>query len=172
MGESLEPGEPQVGAFQRGTAASRFALARYLVARVVMDAASWSLLIVALAITAVAALIFFLWLKWLGVLVFLVALVVLAFRAAFLGRLTGPFGPVEDRVRGLIGDSRGDLRRELKRIGLPAGSLGLPLLAWRLTGRRRADTMQRLRQFDVARVVPPSRLDELHLALQPLFPPS
>jgi hypothetical protein len=166
MSAPLEPGEPQVGAFRRGSGLSRAALARYLVARVITEAVGRSMMVLALVLTLVAALVFFLWMKWLGVLIFVGAVAVLAFRALFLAilrRLAGPLGSAEERIRGLVADSRADFGRELKRVGLPGSMLGLPLLALRLLGRRRADTLARLGRVDLARVVPPSRLDELHL---------
>ena len=44
--------------------------------------------------------------------------------------------------------------------------LTLPLLAVRLAGKRRKDTFERLRAFEIDRAVPPARLDELHLLLR------
>jgi hypothetical protein len=117
----------------------------------------------------VAVLVFVFWLKWLGVLIFLVAVAVLAFRALFMAllrRLAGPLWAVENRIRGLVGDSRSDLFAELKRLGLPHSTLTLPLFLPRLIGRRRRDTLARLRGFDVDRVIPATRLDELHLIIE------
>lgn len=60
--------------------------------------------------------------------------------------------------------------RELRRIGLPGRVVTLPLLALRLPGRRRrADTVTRLRGFDIERVVPKARLDETFLLLRGAF---
>jgi hypothetical protein len=42
----------------------------------------------------------------------------------------------------------------------------MPLLAVRLTGRRRTETLDRLRAFEVERAVPGSRVDELHMLLR------
>jgi hypothetical protein len=57
--------------------------------------------------------------------------------------------------------------RELRRLGLPGRSWTLPLLAWRLIrSRHRQPTLDRLRGLDLARAVPPARLDELHLLLR------
>ena len=56
---------------------------------------------------------------------------------------------------------------ELRRIGLPGRVWTLPLLAVRLLGRRRrGETLERLRTFELERAVPRSRLDELHLLLR------
>lgn len=165
----IEPAEPEIGAFRRGTGLSRAALARYLVARVITNAVSRSMMLLALVLTLLAALVFFLWLKWLGVLIFVIAVVVLAFRALFLAvlrRLAGPFGRAEERLRALVADSRADFNRELRRVGLPGSMLGLPLLAVRLLGKRRKDTLARLGRFEVARVVPANRLDELHMIVE------
>ncbi len=163
------PDDPQVGAFRRGSGLSRVALGRYLVARALAQAIDRSMYAVALLLVAVSVVIFVLWIKWIAVLIFIVALFVLAFRALFMAllrRLAGPLGVAENKIRDLVSDSRGDLRRELKRIGLPGSTLGLPLLGFRLLGRRRAQTLEQIRHFDVTRVVPASRLDELHLIIE------
>ena len=55
--------------------------------------------------------------------------------------------------------------RELRRLGLPSHTVTLPLLAFRLVGRRRARTLEQLRDFDVDRAVPPARIDEMHMLL-------
>jgi hypothetical protein len=161
--------DPDVGRFRRGSAISRIALGRYLVARAVGEAVNRSMLLVGVVLGLLGIACFAFWLKWLGVLIFIAALVVLAFRALFvalLRRLAGPLGVAEERIRALVADSRGDLCRELKRIGLPGSTLGLPLLGVRLIGRHRTETLARLRQFDVGRVVPASRLDQLHLIIE------
>jgi hypothetical protein len=75
----------------------------------------------------------------------------------------GRFGRHEDRMNALVKATRGDVLRELRRLGLPGRSLTLPWLAVRLLGRRRNATLLRLRGFDIDRVVPPARVDELHL---------
>lgn len=168
-GPPSDDDEPEVGSFRRGSEISRVALGRYLVARALTEALDRSLYAVALVLTLIAVASFVFWIKWIGVLIFIVALFVLGFRLLFLAvlrRLAGPLGVAEGRIRGLVADSRGDLRRELKRIGLPGSTLGLPLLALRLLGRRRKESFAKLGQFDIARVVPPSRLDELHMIIQ------
>jgi len=65
-----------------------------------------------------------------------------------------------------VSDTHGDVLRELRRLGLPSHLWTLPLLALRLAGRRRAETFERLRAFDIDRAVPKARLDELHLLLR------
>jgi hypothetical protein len=99
------------------------------------------------------------------------AVIVLLVRAtlrAILRRLTEAdrYGPLETRMRALVADTRGDVRRELRRVGLPSHSITLPLLAVRLMGKRRTATLSRLREFDIDRAVPRARLDELHLLLR------
>ncbi|MGI8882429.1 MAG: hypothetical protein ACR2KJ_18360 [Jatrophihabitans sp.] len=168
-GAGLPPEEPEIGAFRRGTGLSRVALGRYLVARAVAQAIDLSMYAIALTLVLISVLIFAFWIKWIAVLLFIAALVVLAFRALFMAllrRLAGPLGAAEEKIRDLVSDSRGDLRRELKRIGLPGSTFGLPLVAFRLIGRRRAKTLEQMRQFDVARVVPEARLDHLHLIIE------
>lgn len=157
--------EPEVG-FAGARPLSATMLARYLVGRAIAARVSTSLMFMALLVIGLAVLDWFFGPHWLAVLIAFIALVILAFRAlvmALLRRLmaVGRLGPAEDRIRGLVSETGGDLRRELRRLGLPGGIIGLPLLAVRLLGRRRTETLRRLQQFDVTRVVPRSRRDEL-----------
>jgi hypothetical protein len=114
-------------------------------------------------------------LTFLAVVLVVLAFAVLVLRWALLGivrRLTGfqRFGPLEDRMRALVEDTRSDVFKELRRIGLPSHVITLPLLAFRFLGReRRAETVARLRKFDTARAVSRVRLDELHLVLREAF---
>lgn len=158
-------GGPEVG-FGGSDPITAGLLARYLVGRVVAARVSVSLMVTALVILAGAVALWVWGPHWLAVLVGLVALAVVAFRAlvmAILRRVmgVGRLGPVEEKVRALVGDTQGDLRRELRRIGLPATVFGMPFLLFRFLGRRRAETLTRLHEFDVNRVVPRSRQDEL-----------
>jgi hypothetical protein len=162
----------EVGEFRQGSPLSRWALARYLVGRAIGESVSRTLLVGALLLLAVAAgLQWGLHLTVVAVLVALVGLFVLLLRwmlRAVLRRLTAAdtYGPVEDRLRNLVADTSGDVLRELRRLGLPSHLLTLPLLAVRLVGKRRPETLERLRGFDVDRAVPTARLDELHLLLR------
>jgi hypothetical protein len=164
-----------VGDFRQGTPASRWALARYLVGRAIGESVGIVLMLAALVLAALAVLAgWAVHLTFVAVLVGLAAVFVLVLRAglmAILHRLTASdrYGPVEQRLRGLVADTRGDVRRELRRIGLPSHLLTMPLLGFRLVGRRRPDTFARLRSFDVDRAVPAARLDELHLLLRGTF---
>lgn len=160
-----------VGDFRQGSSLSRWALARYLVGRAIAESVGTSMLLAALAVLGLSALIWVAGSVFWSVLVGVVALAVLAMRALLLGllrRLTaaGQYRPLEDRMRRLVRDTRADVMRELRRIGLPGRTLTLPLLGWRLVGRRRAETFTRLRGFDIERAVPRGRLDELHLLLR------
>jgi hypothetical protein len=163
-----------VGAFEQGTPVSRWALARYLVGRAVAESVSRSLLIVGLLLLGLAAVCgWVLHSTFLAVVVGLVALGVFGLRAvlrAVLNRLMAAdqVAPYEARVRALVADTRADVLRELRRTGLPGHTWTLPLLAFRLAGRRRRATLDRLRTFEVDRAVPPRRLDELHLLLRSL----
>ena len=162
--------EPEVG-FGGSDPITAGLLARYLVGRVVAARVSASLMVTALVILAGAVALWVWGPHWLAILVGLVALVILAFRAlvmAILRRVmgVGRLGPVEDKVRALVGDTHGDLRRELRRIGLPATVFGMPFLVFRFLGRRRAQTLTRLHEFDVNRVVPRSRQDELQFLVR------
>jgi hypothetical protein len=161
-----------VGAFRQGSSTSRWALARYLVGRAIIESVGTSMLLVAVAVLGLAAVAeWALHSTFLAVLLALVAGVVLLVRAGVLAivrRLTAAdrLGPVEERLRALVSDTRSDVLRELRRLGLPSHMLTLPLLAVRLVGRRRKDTFTRLASFEVDRAVPPARLDELHLLLR------
>ena len=128
-------------------------------------------MLLALVIAAVAVALYFGGLTVLAVLVALVAIAVLGARAilgAILRRTTMPALAAgdEQRLRSLEADTRKDVARELRRLGLPSRVLTMPLLGLRLAGRRRADVLSRLRDFDVERVVPPARVDDLHLLLR------
>ena len=167
-GDPTGPGRgagPEIG-FGGSNPIAAGLLARYLVGRVVAARLSVSLMITALVILAGAVALWVWGPHWLAVLVGLIALAVVAFRALVMAILlrvmgVGRLGPVEDKIRALVGDTEGDLRRELHRIGLPATLLGMPFLIFRFLGRRRAETLTRLHEFDVNRVVPRSRQDEL-----------
>lgn len=162
---------PQVGAFRQGTPSSRWALARYLVGQVIAESVSTTLFLVAgaLLVLAVAAQVG-LHVTVLAVLLALVAVLVLLVRwvlVTVLRRLTSGqfYGPIGKRVLELIDDTHRDVFRELRRLGLPSHTITLPLLAFRLAGRHRKQTLSRLRDFDVDRAVPAARVDELHLLL-------
>lgn len=166
-------GQPEVGTFRQGSELSQWALARYLVGRAIARSVGDALLLIGLVVIALAVIVG--WLAssvgW-GVFIGLVGLGVLALRAVLLWLLRAltafrSYRPLERRMRALVGDTRGDVLRELRRVGLPGRTWTLPLLALRLLRRRsRSQTLARLREFDVARAVPPARLDELHLLLR------
>lgn len=173
-----QPSGYDVGAFEQGSPVSRWALARYLVGRALGESIGRSLLIVGLVVLVLAGLV-----EWLGstfwsIVIAVVALAVLAMRAvlrAVLRRLTtantvgmaGTAGTVEVRLQALVADTRPDVLAELRRVGLPGRTWSLPFLALRFLGRRRRRrALTKLRSFDVDRVVPKARLDELHLILR------
>jgi|1185.fasta_scaffold252527_2 hypothetical protein len=168
------PDEPvsEVGAFRQGSPLSRWALARYLVGRAIGESVSRTLLVVALVLVALAAAgQWALRITFVTVLVSIVAVIVLLLRwvlRTVLRRLTAAdyYGPIETRLRALVSDTHGDVLRELRRVGLPSHTLTLPLLALRLAGKRRKQTLERLRGLDIDRAVPKARLDELHLLLR------
>jgi hypothetical protein len=161
----------EVGEFRQGTPLSRWAFARYLVGRAIGESVGRTLLVVAGVVLALAVVC-----QWVlhatvpAVLLAVVAVGVLLLRAALrsvLRRLTEAdrYGEIETRLRRLVADTRGDVLRELRRLGLPSHTVTLPLLAIRLIGRRRKATVAKLREFDIDRAVPKARLDELHLLL-------
>jgi hypothetical protein len=171
--DAIEAFSADVGDFRQGSPVSRWALARYLVGRALGESISRALFVLALGILALAALVGWgagstFW----AVVVAVVALGVLCMRAvlrAVLRRLTVGVRdePVEQRLRALVADTRSDVRAELRRIGLPGRWWSMPLLALAFLGReRRRRTVELLRTFDVDRVVPPARVDELHLVLR------
>ena len=169
--DEISSGSGDVGSFRQGSSGSQFALSRYLVGRAVAEALSRGLMIVAVALLVIAGLV-----DWAGslfwtVVIVVVAVGVLLLRAALLAvlrRLPLMAGqPSADaRISSLVKDTRKDVLRELRRLGLPGRTWSLPLLAIRLIGKRRAETTEKLRGFDVDRVVPAARLDELHLLLR------
>lgn len=168
------PPEPEVGDFRQGSPLSQWALSRYLVGRAVAESAGIALLLLALGVLGLAAVA-----EWalhstlLAVLLVIVAVLVLLLRRVLLAvvrRLTAVDRPVEDRLTALVADTRSDVLRELRRVGLPGRTLTLPLLALRfLRRRRRAQTVTRLRAFEIERVVPKARLDETFLLLRGAF---
>jgi len=168
----LPPGDgPEVGDFRQGTPQSRWALGHYLIGRAILAYVDRALYLLALVIVIVAALAWWLVSPWLGVPLLLVGLAVLVLRAitaALVRGLTGAgrFGPSEERLRTLVAETGGDVRREMRRIGLPSRPWTLPLLAVRLLGRRRSETIARMRQFRADNVVSGTRVDELHLLLR------
>ena len=160
-----------VGAFEQGSEFSRWALARYIVGRVILERVSWALLILALVLVALAAVS-----QWvlhstlLAVLLVVLAVGVFALRGLLrfvLHRLMNAkaYGPVEARIGAIVNGASGGVFAELRRVGLPGHLLTLPLLIVRLVGRRRADTMARIRRFEVDRAVPKASRDELYLVL-------
>lgn len=161
-----------IGTFEQGTEFSRWALARYLVGRAIGESVSNTLLGVAVVLLALAAASSWLaHLTFLAVLLVIFAVIVLVVRLALravLRSLTAVdrYGPVEDKLRGLVSDTHKDVLAELRRNDLPGRTITLPLLAWRLVGKRRATTLKQLRLFEVERAVPKARLDEVHLLLR------
>jgi hypothetical protein len=164
--------DADVGDFRQGSPSSRWALSRYLVGRAIGESVGTSLLVVGLVILAGAGLLWWAGYSVLAVLVALVGIGVLGMRSllrALLRRLTqsAHYAGIETRLRSLVRETRSDVQRELRRIGLPGRVMTLPLLGLRLARRRRrADTLERLRAFEVENVVPPARLDELHMLLR------
>lgn len=160
----------EVGEFSQGNDATRWILARYLISRALAVQVNATLIVLAVIILAFAGFAFYSGSNVLAVLITLVAGAVLLVRSAIgalLRRTTmAMITPgAEHRLRRLVADTRTDVGRELRRIGLPGRPWSLPLLVIRVLGRRRAETFRRLRDFDIDRVVPAARLDELHLVI-------
>jgi hypothetical protein len=168
--------QAEVGEFRPGSPFSQWGLARYLVGRAMVESVGSALTVVVLGLLALAAVS-----QWVGhstllaVLFVLVAAGVLALRlitVTVVRRLIGfrQYGALDGRMSALVKDTRPDVLRELRRVGLPGRTWTLPLLALRLLRRsRRADTIARLRTFDVDRAVPKARVDELYLLLRGTF---
>jgi hypothetical protein len=166
----------EVGNFGPASATSQAALRRYLLVRAlgssVVNAVQWT----GVATLLIAALCWLGGLKVLAVLVALFALLVFAVRgvlSALSRRLAGSdkLGPLEPRVAALVARTRRGLRRELRRVGLPGTPWAPMLIALRLVRPlRRASTLQALSRIDLAKVVPPSQLDELQILLRQMPP--
>lgn len=147
-------------------------LRQYLIVRAlgrsVVNTLQWS----ALAILALAVVCWLAGVKVLAILIGLVAVAVLLVRSLLAGlgrRLSGAdrLGPVEPQVRRLVARTGRGLRRELRRVGLPGTPWAPVLILLRLLRPyRRQQTARNLARIDLARVVPASQLDELHLLLQ------
>lgn len=167
--QTYETGD--VGDFQQGGEHERWALARYLVGRVILVKVSIGLLFTAALIAALGIAVYMLGVHWLGVLIVLGALGVLVIRwvfATFVRRITAAaqFGPAESEVRQLLNETSGDLRRELRRVGVPSGWWSFPLLLLRLLrSNSRRKMFARMRTIELDRIVPPSRVDQMHLAI-------
>lgn len=166
----------EVGDFRQGDPASRWALARYLVARTLGDNAVRSVLAVAVVFAVLTVVLAFVSAP--VVLTVLLGLVTLGWfvawrlaRALWRRLTAGPsFDAVRPDLEALVGETRPDVRRELRRIGLPAHPLAAFAFAWRLRRSRRADTTARMRGFEIERVVPADRVDRLYLLLERLRP--
>jgi hypothetical protein len=166
-------GASDIGQFQQGTAGTRWILARYLVGRAIGEQLATALLIVGVLVLAVAVGVYFVAPTWLTVIIGIIGLGVLLMRVvvgAVVRRMAGvgQFGALEGRMNSLVAETRGDVRRELRRLGLPSRTATMPLLAARLLGRRRGEVISTLRGFDVDRVVPARRVDDLHMVVQAL----
>ncbi len=161
---------PEVGDFRPGSPASQWALSRYLISRAVADYVNRSLYLVSLAVIVAGAVAWWGVSAWLGVPLVLIGFLALGFRALIAALLRGLFesslAGADPRLRQLVSETRRDVRRELRRIGVPSTALTLPLLGMRLAGRNRQRTLARLRSFQLSRVVSPSRVDQLHLLLR------
>lgn len=166
----------EVGNIGPGSGAGQAALRRYLLTRAlgssIVNAVQWT----GIAVLVLAALSWLGGLKLLAVLLGVLALVILAVRGLLSGlarRLSGSsrLGPLEPRVAALVTRTRKDLRRELRRVGLPGSPWGPLLIGWRLMRPiRRVRTMQSLSRVDLTKVVPPSQLAELQLLLRQMPP--
>lgn len=162
----------EVGNIGPGSAAGQAVLRRYLLTRALGSSIISALLWTGLVVLALAVLSWLGGLKVLAVLVGLLALVILAVRgmlSALARRLSGAsrLGPLEPRVAALVTRTRRDLRRELRRVGLPGSPWAPLLIGWRLIRPiRRVRTAQALSRVDLTKVVPPSQLDELQILLR------
>lgn len=151
---------------QAGTGATALMLARYLVGRALAARLSLALWLVAGIIFVGAIALWIVDAHWVAVLFGLLGLLVLGVRALVMFVLrkvmaVGRLGSAEARITELVRDTGADLRRELRRIGLPGSVFAMPVLLVRILGKRRKQTFQRLREFDVTNVVPASRRAEL-----------
>jgi hypothetical protein len=166
----------EVGNIGPGSAASQAVLRRYLLTRAlgssIVNAVQWTGVVVLLF----AALSWIGGWKLLAVLLGLIAVLILGIRGALSAiarRLSGAsgLGPLEPRVAALVTRTRRELRRELRRVGLPGVPWAPLLIAWRLVRPlRRARTVASLSRIDLTKVVPPSQVDELQILLRQVPP--
>ena len=162
----------EVGNIGPGSAASQAVLRRYLLTRAlgssIINAVQWTgvVLLLLAALSWVGG-----W-QLLAVLLGLVAVLILGVRGALSAiarRLSGAsrLGPLEPRVAALVTRTRRELRRELRRVGLPGVPWAPLLIAWRLIRPlRRARTVAALSRVDLTKAVPPSQVDELQILLR------
>jgi hypothetical protein len=169
----------EVGEFRQGSDASHWILRRYLLSRALGDSIVRSVHWFGVSIFVLAVLTWVGGIRWLAVLIALVAVMLLLLRVALSGaqrRLSGSdrLGAAAPQIQELVGHTRRGLRAELRRVGLPSAPWGPLLIGLRLIrASRRARTVHQLTQIDLAKVVPSSRVDELHLLLngRPPFDP-
>lgn len=161
-----------VGDFRKGSDVSQRVLRRYLLTRALGSSIVRTVSATSIAILLVALLCWLGGFKILAVLIGLVAVVVLLIRAvlaAIQRRLSGSelLGPLEPRVAAMVGRTRRGLRQELRRVGLPGHPWGPLLIVLRLIRPlKRARTLQALTRIDLAKVIPASSVDELHVLLR------
>jgi hypothetical protein len=166
-----------VGQFRQGSDASHWVLRRYLLTRALGTSIVRTVHWTGVAILALAVLVWIGHIKWLAVLIGVFAIFILLFRVLLSGlqrRLSGEgnLGAAESQIEAMVGHTRKGLRAELRRVGLPGAPWGPLLIGLRLIRPfKRVDTVRRLSQIDLAKVVPPSRVDELHLLLRSSPPP-
>lgn len=168
-GASPLAGEPVIE--QASTGATALMLARYLVGRALAARLSLALWLVAGIIFLGAIALWIVDAHWVAVVFALLGLVVLGVRALVMLVLrkvmaVGRLGPAEARITELVRDTGGDLRRELRRIELPGSVFAMPVLLVRILGKRRRQTFERMRRFDVSNVVPASRRAELDFLIR------
>ncbi len=174
LGKDVPPAGGEVGDFRQGSEASRAVVSRYLVGTALAQSVNRGMWLGGILLLVLAAVLWAVGWHLLAVLPALVAIAVLVVRLAVravLSRLllSGLAPGNRAVVNRLVRETRKDVLRELRRLGLPGHDLTLPLLGLRLVRpTRRGQTMTRLRQFDLDRVVPAARVDELHLMLRAL----
>lgn len=141
---------------------------RFLIGRIVADRlrkvllASWFVALVGLIVLAVGQAFAGLVVVALGVL----GVVARALTPRILERLllASQFRPVAEELVTAVEGGKPNMRRELRRVGLPASGLGMPLLAWRLArSGRGSESFRRLAQVRLDRVLP---LIQIERALQ------
>jgi hypothetical protein len=162
----------EVGSIGPTSSPTQAALRRYLLTRAlgssVVNTVQWTGVVVLI----LAALCWLGGVKVLAVLVGFFALLIFAIRAVLSAIARGlarssRLGPLEPRVAALVARTRRDLRRELRRVGLPGVPWAPLLIALRLIRPyRRVPTMQALSRIDLTKAVPPSQVDELQILLR------
>jgi hypothetical protein len=103
--------------------------------------------------------------RWIGVAVIVLGVLLIVGRfvaVRLISRRTLPrrYRPVEDELRAAVEAGKANLRGELRRVGMPSSTLGLPRSVVQLgSSDSRRTSRSRLRDIEIDRVLPRAQLD-------------